>query len=432
MAGDWKGQELFELFAKDPVKADEEVFGRVAESDRRGFLKGAGLATMGAMLGATIPFSRYMPSGFIPVAMAEEAMGIPGKDGLVTLTDKPINAESPAHLLDDEITPTSQHFIRNHGTVPMGDAATWTLAIEGEVDNPLKLSIEDLKKNFKVVSAQLVIECGGNGRAFFNPPVKGGQWTVGAVGCAKWTGVRLADVLKAAKIRKTAIHTAHYSADAALDDPNKIPLSRGIPIDKAMNPNTLIAFAMNDGPIHPQNGHPLRLVVPGWVGSSSQKWLTKIVLRDVVHDGPGMTKKSYRMPNRPLEPGEDAPEAIFTRVIQAMPVKSLITSPKSRIEVAAGKPIEIRGHAWAGDNLVKEVEISIDFGASWKKIHLAKPVNPYAWQHWKTEIAFPGPGYYEVWSRATDDKGNSQPLAVAWNPNGYMNNAMHRIAVKVA
>ncbi|MFN3076149.1 MAG: sulfite oxidase [Alphaproteobacteria bacterium] len=432
MVGNWSGRELFELFAKDPVKADEEVFGRVAESDRRGFLKGAGLTTMGAMLGATIPFSRNMPSGFIPVAMAEGALAIEGKDGLVSLGDKPLNAETPAHLLDDDITPANRHFIRNHGTIPTGDAATWTLAIEGEVDEPLKLSIDDLRKKFEVVSAQLVIECGGNGRAFFNPPAKGNQWTVGAVGCARWTGVRLADVLKAAKVRKTAVHTAHYGADAALDDSGKVPLSRGVPIEKAMDPHTLIAFGMNDGPIHPMNGHPLRLVVPGWVGSTSQKWLTKIILRDVVHDGPGMTKKSYRMPNRPLEPGEDAPEAIFTRIIQAMPVKSLITKPQSRIEVTTGTPVEVRGHAWAGDNMVKDVEISIDFGATWKKTRLAAPVNPYAWQRWTTEITFPGPGYYEVWSRATDNVGNSQPLSVSWNPNGYMNNAMHRIAVKVA
>ena len=425
------GRDLFELFARDPEKADAVMFGRVVQEDRRGFLKGAGLATMSAMVGATIQFSRNMPGGFIPVAMAEEAMAIEGKEGLVSVGDKPLNAETPAHLLDDAVTPVSRHYIRNHGTVPMGDAATWKVSIEGEVDTPLSLSIADLKKNFEVVTAQLTIECGGNGRAFFDPPAKGNQWTVGAVGCAKWTGVRLADVLKATKVKSSAVHTAHYGADQALDDPNKIPLSRGIPIEKAMNPHTLIAFGMNDGPIHPQNGHPLRLVVLGWVGSTSHKWLTKIVLRDVVHDGPGMTKKSYRMPNRPLERGEDVPEAVFTRIIQAMPVKSLITRPQSRVEVAADTPMEVGGHAWAGDNAVSTVDVSIDFGATWRKTSVAMPANPYAWQHWKTEVTFPGPGYYEVWSRAIDDKENGQPFSVAWNPNGYLYNAMHRIAVKV-
>ncbi|KAF0117613.1 MAG: sulfite oxidase-like oxidoreductase [Rhodospirillaceae bacterium] len=426
-----KGRDLFELFANDPEKADAVVFVRVVQEDRRGFLKGAGLATMGAMVGATIPFSRNMPGGFIPVAMAEEAMAIEGKEGLVVLGDKPLNAETPPHLLDDEVTPVSRHYIRNNGTVPDGDAATWKVSIEGEVDTPLTLSIADLKKQFEVVTAQLTIECGGNGRAFFEPKAKGGQWTYGAVGCSRWTGVRLADVLKAAKVKSTAIYTAHYGADQALDDPAKVPLSRGIPIAKAMDPHTLIAFAMNDGAMHPQNGHPLRLVVPGWVGSTSHKWLTKIVLRDKVHDGKGMTKHSYRLPGGSVEPGEAVADEAFTNIIQAMPVKSLITRPKSRIEVAAGKPLEIGGHAWAGDNTIAAVDVSIDFGATWHKASLAKPANPYAWQHWKADITFPGPGYYEVWSRATDDEGHGQPFAVAWNPGGYLNNAMHRIAVRV-
>ena len=425
--------ELFQKFADDPVKADQEVFGRVADEDRRGFLKGAGLATMSAMLGAAIPFADKMPFGFIPVAIAEEALKIDGKEGLVSLGDKPMNAETPAHLLDDDITPAKYHFIRNHSTVPTDlNPDTWTLTIDGEVENPLKLTIAELKKQFAQVSAQVVIECGGNGRAFFSPQVKGNQWTVGAVGCAKWTGVRLADVLKAAKVKKSAIYTAHYGADMDLADPSKPALSRGIPVEKALDSHTLIAFQMNDAPIHPYNGAPLRLIVPGWVGSTSHKWLQRIQLRDVVHDGKGMTQRSSRMPNRPLEPGEEVGDEIFTQIITSMPVKSLITAPASRTQATVGKPVEIRGHAWAGENEVKEVVVSIDFGATWTKTNLAKPVNRYAWQRWTASLTFPVAGYYEVWARATDSKGNTQPFAVAWNPNGYLYNAMHRIALRVA
>ncbi|MBF0427977.1 MAG: sulfite oxidase [Magnetococcales bacterium] len=425
--------ELFQKFAEDPVKADLEVFGRVTNEDRRGFLKGAGLATMTAMLGAAIPFADKMPFGLIPVALAEEALKIDGKEGLISLGDKPLNAETPAYLLNDDITPTKYHFIRNHSTVPEDlNPDTWTLTIDGEVENPLKLTIAELKKQFKTVSEQLVIECGGNGRAFFNPQVKGNQWTVGAVGCAKWTGVRLADILKVAKVKKSAIYTAHYGADMDLADPTKFAVSRGIPIDKALDPHTLVAFMMNDAPIHPQNGAPLRLVVPGWVGSTSHKWLKRIQLRDVVHDGKGMTKRSYRMPNRPLEPGEEVGDEIFTKIITSMPVKSLITAPASRHQVTVGKPVEIRGHAWAGENEVKEMMVSIDFGASWIKAKLTKPANRFAWQHWSVAVTFPVAGYYEVWARATDSKDNTQPFAVAWNPNGYLGNAMHRIALRVA
>lgn len=428
----WKGLELFTFFAREPEKADLEVFGRVAEDNRRGFLRGAGLATMSAMLGVeTIPFACYMPAGFIPVAIADKVLSTDSKDGLVVLGDRPLNAETPAHLLDDDVTPTSRYYIRSHGTVPEGDAATWKVSIDGEVDNPLILTIANLKKDFEIVTAQLTIECGGNGRMFFNPPVKGNQWTVGAVGCARWTGVRLADVLKASKVKPTATYTAHYGADQALDNQDKAPLSRGIPLWKAMNPYTLIAFSMNDGQIHQQNGYPLRLVVPGWVGSASHKWLTKITLRDTIHDGPGMSGKSYRMPSRTLEPGEDVSETIFTRIIQEMPVKSLITNPKSKSGGFVGRSIQVRGHAWAGESMVTAVEISIDFGATWTVTSLTKPINPYAWQHWKVELAFPEKGYYEIWSRATDDVGRSQPFSMAWNPNGYLNNAIHRIAIRV-
>lgn len=425
-------RNLFDLYWEDPEKADELIFGRQPHADRRGFLRGAGLAAMGAAVGATIPFHRNMPSGFIPMAMAETSMSVEGKDGLTVLNDRPVNAETPPHLLDDAITPTSRHFIRNNGVPPENVSPEgWTLDIDGLVDKPMSLSIDDLKADFEVVTEALTLECGGNGRAFFDPPAKGNQWTLGAVGCSNWTGVRLADVLKAAGVKDGVIYTAHYGADAHLSgDPAKLPISRGVPIEKAMNPHNLIAFEQNGAAIHPMNGAPLRLVVPGWPGSCSQKWLQRIELRDVVHDGPKMTGTSYRVPNRPVEPGEDVAEEDFV-IIEAMPVKSLITSPESG-QSWNEKTMEVRGHAWAGDRGVARVDVSIDFGATWIETDLDDPVNPYAWQNWRAEVAFPESGYYEVWSRATDDAGISQPFAIAWNPKGYLNNSMHRISLRVA
>ncbi|MEP3277427.1 MAG: sulfite oxidase [Stappiaceae bacterium] len=420
---------LFELYEKNQDEADKLVFGRVPNADRRGFLKGAGLATMGAMVGASIPFSANMPAGFIPIALASDET-IEGKDGLTLLNDRPMNAETPPHLLDDWITPTSRHFIRNNGNPPEEtDAETWKLTIDGLVDKPMELSIADLQKDFEVVTEALTIECGGNGRAFHNPPAKGNQWTYGAVACSNWTGVRLADVLKAAGVKDTAIYTAHVGADTHLSgEEGKLPISRGVPIDKAMNPHNLIAFAQNGAPIHPMNGAPLRLVVPGWPGSCSQKWLKRIWLRDQVHDGPKMTGTAYRVPNRPVEPGEKVGEEDFD-IIQAMPVKSLITSPEGGSETASGE-IEVRGHAWAGDDTVAKVEVSMDFGATWIETDLDAPANPYAWQNFKVMVPLPMVGYYEVWARAISDKGVAQPHGIAWNPKGYLNNSMHRIAVR--
>ncbi|MCA8929344.1 MAG: molybdopterin-dependent oxidoreductase, partial [Alphaproteobacteria bacterium] len=193
-------KELFAYFERDPEQADREFFGRVAHADRRGFLRGAGLATMGAMLGATIPFHRNMPSGFLPIAFAAEDV-LAGKDGLTLLNDRPVNAETPPHLLDDAITPTNRHFIRNNGIPPEDmNADAWSLTVDGLVGTPLKLSIADLRSKFEVVTMALALECGGNGRAFFNPPATGNQWTYGAVACSEWTGVRLRDVLNAAGV----------------------------------------------------------------------------------------------------------------------------------------------------------------------------------------------------------------------------------------
>lgn len=421
---------LTRLYLQNPDEADRHLFGRQTHPDRRGFLKNAGLAAMGALVGASIPFHRNMPAHFIPVALAAEVV-IPGKDGLTVLNDRPMCAETPPHLLDDAITPTGRHFVRNNGLMPEDlDESRWKLAIDGLVDSPLTLSLEDLGSRFEVVTRALALECAGNGRAFFDPKTKGEQWTFGAVACSEWTGVRMSDVLAAAGIQRGAVYTAHYGADTHLSGESAgLPISRGVPINKAMDPHNLLAFAQNGRPIHPMNGGPLRLIVPGWPGSCSQKWLTRIEIRDRVHDGPKMTGTSYRLPNRGIAPGETVEENDL-RIIEDMPVKSLITHPATGYSTNA-RSVEVRGHAWTGEGRVDTVDLSIDFGTTWTRATLDEPVNAYAWQNWRANVAFPREGYYEVWARATDSHGVSQPHAIAWNPGGYLNNAMHRIAVYV-
>lgn len=423
-------QGLHAFFEQDPETADRRIFGRTAHADRRGFLHGAGLATMGAMLGMAIPFHRTMPQGLVPAAFAADDV-LTGKDGLTLLNDRPLNAETPPHLLDDAITPTSRHFIRNNGIPPEDvDPAAWTLTIDGLVDTPMTLTIADLKKKFETVTRSLVIECGGNGRAAFDPPAKGNQWTLGAVACSNWTGVRLKDVLDAAGVKPEVVYTAHVGSDTHLSgNSDKLPISRGLPIAKAMTEDVLIAFEMNGGPLHKQNGAPLRLVVPGWPGSCSQKWLQRIYLRDIVHDGPKMTGTAYRVPNRPVSAGEDVDKKDF-EIIERMPVKSLITSPETG--ATAGQSLEVSGHAWSGDRTVTAVDLSLDFGATWIRADLDKPANSGAWQNWRGDVTFPQAGYYEVWARATDSEGAMQPFAINWNPKGYLNNTMHRVAVRVS
>ena len=406
------------------------------DTGRRALLRGAGASALGAALGMTIPFERNLPVGLIPVALAQDTgqEHLGDKDGLAVLSDRPLNAEVPAYLLDDDITPYEHLFIRMNGLVPQtaldGDAAGWTVTIDGEVDAPLEMSIEDLKSGFENVTSALVLECGGNGRAFFNPGASGNQWTTGAVGCPEWTGVRLKDVLAKAGVKDSAVYTAHYGNDVHLTgDPKKEVISRGVPIDKAMAEDGIIAWAMNGKEIPALHGFPLRLVIPGYPGSVCQKYLTKITIRDREHDGAKMTGYSYRLPAYPVSPGTEVPEEDMV-VMTEMPVKSLVTFPRSGTEVASGTASEVRGHAWAGNGDVATMHVSIDFGQTWQEAKLDPRPNRFAWQRWRADVTLPQAGYYEVWARATDKNGLSQPVTTpGWNPRGYGNNMVHRIAL---
>jgi sulfite oxidase len=445
MAGTERSIE--ELYQDDPERADAHVFGRTVDVDRRGFLGGAGLAAMSAAVGGAIPFAATMPGGMIPAALAQEKkaaspppkgpqyLKFPGKDEkLVVLGDRPLVAETPESLLDDDTTPTTKFFIRNNANTPdpAKDADGWKLTIDGEVNQKLEITLGELKKKFRPVTRRMVLECGGNGRSFFTPTARGNQWTNGGAGCAEWTGVRLADVLRAAGVKTSAVYTGHYGIDGSLADPNRPALSRGMPIKKALDQNNLIVWAMNGEPLPNIHGGPVRLLVPGWPGSLSSKWLTRIWVRDKVHDGPGMGGTSYRVAIKPMIPGGKPDEKNF-RDLESMPVRSIITSPSNGTKLAGDvRELNLRGAAWAGDLSVRRVDVSIDFGATWRQAQLRPPRNRYDWQRWSATVRVPSEGYYEVWTRATDARGTMQPhIAGNWNPQGYGANPMHRIAVLI-
>lgn len=401
---------------------------------RRTFLKATGIAALASAV--AVPFGRFFPEGMNPVGLAHAAGtdmdAYAFKDQLTLLNDRPVNAETAPHLLDDRVTPANRLFVRNNGGVPEHalnmDASGWTLTVDGEVDTPLELTLDQLKSDFETVTRQLVLECGGNGRAFFVPGASGNQWTTGAVGCPEWTGVRLRDVLNAARVKPSAVYTGHYGNDPHLSgDPDKVPISRGVPIEKAMEEDALIAWAMNGEELPAIHGFPLRTVVPGYPGSASQKWLTRIWVRDQVHDGPKMGGYSYRVPGYPVAPGTEVPEEDMV-IMTSMPVKSLITSPATGMQLS-GRTADIRGHAWA-DGEVAAVHVSHDFGQTWQEASVEAPANRFSWQHFSASIEFPQAGYYEIWARATDTQGRTQPVTTpGWNPRGYGNNMVHRIAV---
>ena len=389
----------------------------------------------GAALGMYVPFARFMPPGLVPVAYAaDSALVIPGKEGLTVLGDLPLNAETPVHLLDDPITPNRYMFIRNNGVPPENiNRDNWVLEIAGEsCARPLNFSIAELQQRFETVTLQLQLECGGNGRGEFSPATSGNQWGMGAIGCPQFTGVRLRDVLNYCGVLQDAVYVGYYGADTHLSgDASLDPISRGVTISKALEFESLIAWHMNGEDLPLQNGYPLRLVCAGWPGSVSGKWLRRLVVRNKVHDGEKMLAPSYTMPIYPVAPGSRVPNADM-RIIETMPVKSLITFPQSGISHDRRERLVVRGHAWAGDNQVSAVFISTDFGATWVPTATQSAANRLAWQDWQGWVQFPEKGYYEVWARAMDDRGRSQPMVVpAWNPQGYLNNACHRIAVQV-
>jgi sulfite oxidase len=436
-------RSLDELYA-DPERADTLVFGRTTGVSRRGFLGGTGLAAMSAAVGGAIPFAANMPGGFIPAAFAQGAeppkgpqyLNFPGKsDKLVVLGDRPLVAETPENVLDDDTTPTDKFFIRNNGPTPeaASNPDSWKVVIDGEVNQKLELTLGELKSRFPPVTRRLVLECGGNGRSFFNPQARGNQWTNGGAGCAEWTGVRLVDVLQAAGVKSSAVFTGHYGADRSLADPTKDAISRGVPIRKAMDDNNLIVFAMNGQPLSNIHGGPVRLVIPGWPGSVSSKWLTRVWVRDKVHDGAGMGGTSYRVAIKPMVPGDRVDPDNF-RDLESMPVRSIITSPANGTSFGKEvREVRLRGAAWAGDLTVRQVDVSFDYGTTWQSAQLEGPKNPYDWQRWTATVRVPSEGYYEIWTRATDSKGIMQPhIAGNWNPQGYGANPMHRVAIRIA
>jgi sulfite oxidase len=365
----------------------------------------------------------------------ETGNGLDGKDGLSLLGDVPLVAETPEELLDDETTPIARFFVRNNGLLPqpVADPEAWTFTIDGEVERPLNLTLAELRNRFPHKILRMVLECGGNGRSFFDPKAEGNPWTHGGVGCAEWTGLSLGDVLREAGLKDSALFTGHFGADPDKHGSHeKQAMSRGVPIAKALEEHTLLVWAMNGEPLPFIHGGPLRLVVPGWPGSLSQKWLKRIWIRDREHDGPGMTGLSYRLPVRPLAPGSDG-QGVETRILESMPVRSIVTAPADGSRYPAGtRSIAVRGAAWAGDDEVARVEVTLDGGATWTEAAMTPPRNRYDWVRWQVALSLPGDGTYEIFARATDRQGRAQPFRAAnWNPNGYGCNVMHRVAVTV-
>lgn len=393
------------------------------------------LAGTAALAGTALPRDLYAQAAAAPKPAADLPGTVPNPAVIAekvpafrTHSERPLTGSLPADEHNFTVTPNDRMFVRNNLLTPDIDVAQHRLTVKGLVDREVSFSVDELRKLFPVVTLQGMLECAGSGRAAYSPTASGTPWlATGGMGCPKWTGVRLRDVLRAAGIKPNAAHVAGQGGDFGVIA-TAAPVIRSVPLAKALDEHTLVAFGMNDGPLPKVHGYPLRLVVPGWVGSASTKWLNTITVLDAPFKGTYMDS-SYRIPRHPVRPGEKMPpDAVST---EAWPVKSMITSPAPNAVFKVGRPLLVEGRAWVGEGDIDRVDVSFNEGATWQRAAINAGGDKYAWRVFSFEFVPRAPGYATVLARATDDRGRVQPIVSTWNPLGYFWNGIHRVGFMV-
>jgi sulfite oxidase len=356
-----------------------------------------------------------------------QSVEFPGEDGMVLRSFRFVDLEAPVEYFNTWLTPVPHFFVRNHMYEPVQlDAPDWRLSVGGEVEKPLTLSLAELSK-LETHSVVNTLECAGNGRSLHRPQVPGIQWGKGAVSTARFSGPRLRDVLERAGVKPAGKHVMFRGLDEV---PGKVPpFIRSIPIEKALNSDTLIATHMNGSPLTKHHGYPARALVPGWIGAASCKWLTEIKLLDAEFVGNFMNP-AYRFPNQPGKPG-DAVKPEDTHPLTALSVKSVIAGPSDGASLKVGK-VAVHGAAWAGEADITKVEISTDGGTTWNPAKLGHEQAHYAWRLWSYNWKATKSGDYIILARATDSQGRTQPSTPVWNPSGYLYNAVDQVTIRVA
>jgi len=377
------------------------------------------LLALTGRLGAGIATAAMAPGDLLAQVPA-------GKDArLLIRSPNPLDLETPTALLDAFITPVAAFYVRSHMMAPRAEEGAWRLVIDGEVATPQSLSLSDLR-GMPALTVTATLECAGNGRAFFDPPVAGIQWRRGAVGTARWTGVRLVDLLKRAGALPSGTHVWMAGGDRPFG--TQPSFVRQLPIAKAADPDTLVAYAMNDVPLPSDHGFPLRVIAPGWEGAYSVKWLDRLTVAPRDHDG-FWVASAYRYPATRVAPGA-AVDAKQMEPLTGLAVKSLITRPLEGAVVAPGR-VAVAGFAWAGETDVAKVDVSTDGGASWQPARLIGDRVPYTWRRFEFAFDVTRPESYTILSRATDGRGHTQPVVPPWNPSGYLWNAPDQVRIDV-
>jgi sulfite oxidase len=377
---------------------------------RRTFLTAAGAAAL-------------LPSVALSATAAAPAIPV-NRRRMIQMNGYAIDAETPLDVLTTYLTPNDLFFVRHHWNPMYPGAKSWTLAVDGEVENPLQLSLADLKRMPKA-TATCVLQCAGNGRGLHKPTVPGVQWKYGAVGNARWGGVRVADVLKKAGLKAGARHLHTFGSDKP---PGKVPpFHRSVEIEKVLT-DGIIAYEMNGEPLPQLHGAPARLIVPGWAGDHWMKWLVRISPQPEPQKGFYMDV-AYRYPNNPGEPGVAFKPDEMHPVTELL-VKSNITQSPAAARV--GAPVSISGFAFSGAPDIGSVEVTEDDGVTWKSAVLSSEHDPYAWRLWTFTYRPATPGRVRLSARATDSRGSVQPKAAVWNQSGYLYNGWQTVEIEVS
>ncbi|KJS22382.1 MAG: sulfite oxidase [Clostridiaceae bacterium BRH_c20a] len=346
------------------------------------------------------------------------------KPYLITKDLKPENQETPIHFLRQWITPTKYFFNRNHFAYPEISGQTFFLPIEGEIIRPAIFKYDDL---IRMPSKTLILplECSGNKRAYFDPGVYGEQWKDGALSQGVWRGIPLSSLLSISGLRRRALEVVFeaYDYGERTDLKGIFHYTRSLPVQKALHPDTLIAYELNGKPIPFKQGYPLRLIVPQWYGMASVKWLKKIIAIDHHFKGPFQDIDYNYYPHTDSDEGKTP--------VTTINVDSIIQQPLDRSILDTGTHI-IEGIAWTGAGIIVEVEVSTDGGENWHKAKLSQDFSqPYSWTFWKYIWKVSEKAEYTIMSRATDSLGRIQPFEAMWNRKGYGYNAVYTIKVKV-
>jgi sulfite dehydrogenase (cytochrome) subunit A len=407
--------------------------------DRRSFLRLGSAAGIAALLSACKQKQASSPPPGTATTLPNPAMAsatpemarFPEKTDLILLTDRPPQLETPIKYFRQDLTPNEGFFVRWHlAGIPVSvDTKTFRLFVGGHVENALSLSLDELQKQYKPVSMVAVNQCSGNSRSLFEPRVPGGQWQNGAVGNARWTGVRLSDLLERAGVKAGAVDVSFQGLDGPVL-PQTPAFVKSLGVGHAMDREVMVAYAMNDQPLPMLNGFPIRLIVPGWYATYWVKSLNQIMVLPEKFSGFWMDK-AYRVPATPNMNESPASLAEKTAPISTMTVRSLIVRPEAGDRIAAREPYAVEGVAFDGGKGIVKVEVSTDNAKTWASAELDPELGRYSWRRFRYQWTPAGSGAVRIMSRATNSSGQTQATR-QWNRGGYARDVIDPIEVTVA